>query len=112
MRLLSFAFAGLFAYAAYLNLNDPDPTNWILIYLAAAFACLRPTPLFSTTLVLSAGAWAYQIYGTLDLKVPVEVALTDWSMSGKGSEEVRELAGLLTICVVVSLLAISRRVSR
>jgi hypothetical protein len=36
LRVASALFAGLFAVAAALQLNDPDPVGWFAIYAAAA----------------------------------------------------------------------------
>jgi len=112
MRIVPIAFAALFAWAAYLNLNDPDAAPWIAVYLGAALACLRPTPVFSATLVGYCAWWAWQIHASLELQVPLLEALSDWGMHSKGSEEVRELGGLLLVCVVVSALALVRKASR
>ena len=38
LRILNGLFAALFVYAAVVNLNDPDPVQWVAIYAAGAVA--------------------------------------------------------------------------
>lgn len=91
MRVASALSALLFAYAAALQWNDPDPVRWMAIYGTAAVvagaAAFRPVPR-AVGLALAAVAllWA----ATLVPGVVSEAALT-------GTEEERELAGLLLV---------------
>ena len=39
-KTIGFLFTILFIWSAYLQLNDPDPILWIVIYLVAALASL------------------------------------------------------------------------
>ena len=39
-RIISLVFTVLFAWAAYLQSNDPDPLLWYLFYGTAAISCL------------------------------------------------------------------------
>jgi len=40
MRILSFTLAVMFVIFAFLQINDPDPVHWILIYGAMAVICI------------------------------------------------------------------------
>ena len=41
MSILNYCLAFLFFVSALLQLNDPDPLKWVLIYLVAAFFCFQ-----------------------------------------------------------------------
>jgi hypothetical protein len=108
--------AALFAVSAALQYNDPDPWQWIAIYVAAAAACvlwgLRRTawPL-ATAVALGALAWA----ATLLPDVLGHVGLSDLflRMNEKGGrvEIGREIGGLTIVLawMVVLLLGERRR---
>jgi GNAT superfamily N-acetyltransferase len=98
------AIAGLlFAYSALLQLNDPDPARWFVLY-AAASACFSASTYASAPKILfaglacAAGAWAL----TLVPGVWSERAFT-------GSEEERELAGLLLVALASVVLLSGKR---
>lgn len=40
MKILHFIFAALFLYIAFLQINDPDPLYWIIIYAGTAAIAL------------------------------------------------------------------------
>jgi hypothetical protein len=44
LRLASGLFAALFLLGAIVQINDPDPLRWMLLYLAAAALRRRPAP--------------------------------------------------------------------
>ena len=66
-RIVNGGWALLFAYAAAVQVNDPDPAGWILVYGTAAVICLvavadripvRPVFAFAVlALLFSAAAW-------------------------------------------------------
>jgi hypothetical protein len=65
-RLLSAVMAAFCGWAASVQLNDPDPERWVLMYLAVAFIALvgalgRPVPLAALTLFVVALSWAASI---------------------------------------------------
>ena len=85
MKIFASVVALLFAYSAFVQLNDPDPIRWILLYSGAVFIGLACV----------AGLWA----ATLAPGVVSDGSFT-------GSEEERELVGLL---LVSSASAVLRR---
>ena len=104
MRVLASIAALLFAYSAALQLNDPDPVRWFLLYGFAALVCvlhvLTRVPCFVPyTLTGVAVVWA----ATLLPSVLASASLT-------GTEEEREFAGLALVAAVCAVLG--RRSSR
>lgn len=99
MRTFALAFAALFAFAAAVQLNDPDPLGWIAIYLAAAGISAAsvwfsvPAAVF-LGLAAIAGLWALRLLAT----VLAEAA-------GTGTEIEREFGGLALITLVMIVLA-------
>ena len=92
-----------FAFAAAVNVSDPDPVRWIVIYLAAsgvaAHAALRgrmsPVPAFVVGLV--ALAWAIGI-GTGIHQIGVFGRMFEtWQMKDATVEVARETGGLLVV---------------
>jgi hypothetical protein len=88
-------FAGLagllFAYSAVLQLNDPDPVRWFALYgtasvLAAASAFVPIPGVIFAGLACVAATWAATL-------VPEVLSLSSFT----GTEEERELAGLLLV---------------
>ena len=81
----------LFAYSAAVQVNDPDPVRWLLLYGFASSVCLlhvvtrvpRWVPL---TLAAIAIAWAATL-------LPSVAASADFT----GTEDERELAGLVLV---------------
>ena len=60
MKALHFIFAALFLYMAYIQLNDPDPLYWIIIYVGTAAIALAKglgvSSDFWTTILIGAAA--------------------------------------------------------
>jgi hypothetical protein len=89
---------------ALLQLNDPDPLQWTLIYGASALVAVtaaraRPTGLAPWLLALVAAAWAARLAWRIPWPVGDLFALEDG----------RELAGLvLVVAVMVSVGAAGR----
>lgn len=90
-RAASVLFGALFAYAAALQFNDPDPLRWAALYAAAALvslaAAIRPLP-FWIPLGLAALALVWSL--TLVPGIVSEASFT-------GTEEERECVGLLLV---------------
>src|SRR5690348_17156410 len=74
-RSVSGGMAVLAVFAAYLQLNDPDPERWVALYLACAAVAVASTlgqssSVLSLGVALVAGAWALAILPEL---------VNDWS---------------------------------
>ncbi len=83
----------LFAWAAALQANDPDPLRWIALYLVAAALCaVAPYRALPLALPLGLGALAAIWAATL---VPTVLAESAWT----GTEVEREVGGLLVVAL-------------
>lgn len=99
MKIFASVVALLFAYAAFVQLNDPDPIRWLLIYgsivVVSVVSIFGQVPkLVFAGLACVAGLWAL----TLLPGVLSAAALT-------GTEEERELTGLVLVAVASAVLA-------
>src|SRR5687768_2790860 len=109
MRIVNFLLAIMFLAFAFLQINDPDPILWILIYgLMAVYAVMAIFDFYPQKFLIATVA-IYALYSLLF--VP---GLIDWFNSGDRSalfddvakmehlyiEESREFLGLI-ICIVV-----------
>ena len=107
--------AGLFGFAALLQLNDPDPIPWVAMYLAACIVSLmvalrRRMPRAAIAGVgLVAVAWAAMIalggpradeYGHM---------FDAWEMKSPAIEEAREASGLVIVAIWMAVLFIRTR---
>ena len=101
----------LFAAAALVQLNDPDPVQWVAIYTAAmalsfqAARRRRVPPAVPLALAAVALGWAYAIAarsGTLDYFHMFDA----WEMKSAGVEEAREVMGLLIVAAWMVVLGI------
>ena len=115
--MLSVPFAGFAAWAAIMQLNDPDPERWFALYAAAAVvsaACAIGRPLRRATLAVAliAFVWAAAIIPAL---------IGHWSISDLGAtmtnarpeiELGRELGGLLIVGSYCALAAVITRATR
>jgi uncharacterized membrane protein YedE/YeeE len=110
--LIAFGLAGflLFGYAAWVQLNDPDPVPWVVMYGAAALACLSvfrraPARLVPAAVAAVALAWSAVIFAGLE-RFPAWADLTaSRPMVGDYVEEAREALGLLLAGAWVGTLA-------
>ena len=98
MKIFASIAALLFGYSAFVQLNDPDPIRWIALYSCAAVLSAAsifiaiPRSVFAG-LACVAGLWATTL---------LPGVLSDSSFSG--TEEERELAGLLLVAVACAVL--------
>ncbi|RAW00252.1 transmembrane 220 family protein [Pseudochryseolinea flava] len=109
MRIVNFLLAIMFLGFAFLQLNDPDPIIWILIYGVMSVFCVMAIFEFYPQKFLIATTAIYILYSLVF--VP---GVIDWFNSGNRSalfddvakmeyyyiEEAREFLGLF-ICIVV-----------
>ncbi|MET0342307.1 MAG: transmembrane 220 family protein [Polyangiales bacterium] len=113
-QLLSVLMSGFLAWAAWMQLNDPDPARWAAFYLAGALVALtsalrRPLPRAAGLLTLVALAWAAAIVPEL---------LGTWRPADLGArmsperpevEYGRELGGLLIVAAYCAAAAYAGR---
>jgi hypothetical protein len=111
MRILHAVFAALFFLGAAVQLNDPDPLRWMLIYLAAAAACTlaalgrRSWQLAAAVAVAAliwAGMLAPQVLGAV---APGEL-VAEWEMKDARVEIGREMYGLFIIAAWMGLIVV------
>lgn len=112
-RIVFGLFSVLFLYAAYIQLNDPDPALWMAIYGTAAVICLaeligHPFP-SALTGALSVAAIVYAVYlsylfvnGHAEPMYPEKAGET---VAFLETEEGREAAGLLIAATIVGFSA-------
>jgi hypothetical protein len=108
------AIAALFALAAALQFNDPDPTRWIFIYLAAALASalwgrLPWSWMLAALVGLTALVWAAWIGFAMSEWVRPDVMFEPMQSRGGAVEQSRELYGLGIIAAWMAWLAVSGR---
>lgn len=96
---MNYIMMALFAYSAIVQLNDPDPIPWVLLYLAALAFCglwVAGRMPVVTAFVFSAGSL---IAGLVFLVQAVERDVWLWD------ENVNEAAGPLIVFLWISSLA-------
>lgn len=102
VKIANYVFAGVFAVAAALQLNDPDPVEWIAIYLGAALACAtwrrhQDAWWLSTAVGLAALIWAGVLAPDVIGKVGAHEFFESMDKKGGNAEIAREFGGLLII---------------
>lgn len=103
-----------FALSVAVQLNDPDRLRWMLIYGAAAAACLlsllhRLRWWLPAAIGIVALAWAATIAPRVLRKVPFGEMFGAWEMKSPGIEESREMYGLLIVAVWMGILVLRSR---
>lgn len=113
-RLLNGGMAALFAVSAILQLNDPDPAGWFLLYAAAATSCLM-VALRSRGWVLAAptaaaaGIWAIALRVAMNEIAPLATLFEELEMKTALIEETRELLGLGIIALWMLVICAASR---
>lgn len=101
MRFLDLTMSFLFASAAALQLNDPDPIRWVAVYSAAcvlsivAFFGRRVSPSFALGVFTVAIGWAALIALGGPAVSEYGHMFDAWEMKSPSVEEAREASGLL-----------------
>lgn len=118
-RVLDVLFAALFLFAASLQWNDPDPVRWVLIYTAAAAACVaalrRPRSwMLPGAVALVALGWAFALAARVVGQVELRSIFAEFKMTRSDplQEEAREAVGLLLVaawCAVLGVRAVRAR---
>ena len=104
MRGLSLVLAAVFALAAGLQFNDPDPWLWSGAYLGAAILSLlawREALSAKLAALAGLGFGLPALYWLPALLNAPASAFGAWEMDGAAAEEAREAGGLL-LCAVWS----------
>ena len=119
LRILNVLMALLFAFAAYVNFNDPDAPRWVAIYAApmviSAWAAIRPgaLPWYLPALVaVVALTWAGTIAPRALGRIPLGDMFKSWEMKDTTIEENREMFGLLIVAAWMIVLAVTRLAAR
>ena len=104
----------LFLFGAAVQLNDPDPLRWMLIYLAAAVACAfaaarRLSRLLPIIIAALALLWAATLAPRAFPDVRILEMFAAWEMANERIEDAREMYGLLLIAIYMGVLAITHR---
>jgi hypothetical protein len=111
-RVLNWGMAGLFAVAALLQYNDPDPLRWMAIYTAAsivtAYAAWHRTVPMAAPIVVAAVALIWGIEWSTDVPGLATYAhmFDAWEMKNVAVEEARETGGLMIVTGWMLVLAI------
>ena len=105
--------AALFAFAAAVQYNDPDPLRWMAIYGLAMLACgLALTGglprLLPALLGLIALVWAGTLAPGVVGRVSVGELFQSYGMLSPPVEEGREMGGLLIVAVWMGVLTLAR----
>lgn len=115
LRIANALAALLFLLGATVQLNDPDPWRWLLIYAAAAGCCglaearRREGRIGATALLVVALGWAGAIFaGGMEAIEPAAL-ISDLQMKTAGVERWREALGL---GVIAGWMAVLRRATR
>jgi len=112
VKFLDLIMAGLFAFAAALQFNDPDPIQWIAIYTAAAVLSLamavrrRVSPSLIVVVAVVAITWAAFIAFGGPAASEYRHMFDAWEMKSPPVEEAREASGLVIVAVWMSVLFI------
>jgi hypothetical protein len=100
----------VFVASAAVQYNDPDPTLWMLLYMAAAalcvgWACGWVSRWWFAGMAVAAAFAALAVVNTAPAGVDVWSAVWDWQMNASGSEIIRETGGLLLVAFWMAVLA-------
>lgn len=115
-RIINFLLAGMFLLFAFVQVNDPDPVVWILIYGMMAVLCIMAIFAYYPRPILIGVAVLYTLYAMVYLPGVItwlgtedKAALFDdvAKMEHVYIEEAREFLGL-AICLVVLVVYIIR----
>jgi hypothetical protein len=109
----NWVMAVVFGLSLAVQINDPDPLRWILLYAAAAAVCVlearrrTPWPVAAgvALIALLSAAWI----GRDARFVPIRSLFAEWEMRDTAVEEEREIGGLLIVMVWTTAVAIVAR---
>lgn len=101
----------VFGFSAAVQVNDPDPLRWIVIYLLAGAACVlsftrRVRVWFPALVAVIALAWSATLVPRVWGRVPFGDMFGAFEMRDLGVEESREMYGLGIVAVWMAVVAI------
>lgn len=104
MRTANALAAAIFALAALVQLNDPDPLLWICVYTAAAMICLRgwlalPQRRLCALMLVVASLWATSLAPQVIGKVSFSALFQELAMNSQAVEAGREMGGLMLVAL-------------
>jgi hypothetical protein len=111
---LCWALAVLFSLCVGLQVNDPDPIRWMLIYGGAAIAvALLPAQskvwcIGGTVVGIVAAAWGAYLGSQVASKIGISDLFLKMSEKGGAVEVGREAGGLVIIAVSLLVLSLHR----
>lgn len=113
-RLVNAVMAALFAVSAVLQLNDPDPAGWFLLYGAAATSALLATLrakawVLAAPTAAAAGIWAIALRVAMNELAPFSTLFQELEMKTPLIEETRELFGLGLIALWMLVICVAAR---
>lgn len=120
MKILNLLLAVLFIVFAFIQINDPDPVLWILIYGAMAVACVLAAFRYFYPKVLAGMLVLFIAYSFVSVSGAIKWLQSDdkhllfddlAKMQYLYIEEAREFLGLL-ICVLVVVLHLVHALKR
>jgi len=102
LGIANYGFAALFIVAAVLQHNDPDPTQWIAMYVGSAAACLswrrhQDAWWLSGAVAGAALVWAAALAPDVIGQVGAKEFFESMDKKGGNAELAREFGGLLII---------------
>lgn len=105
----------LFAFAAAVQVDDPDPIRWASIYAAAAAVSLQMAlrrqawPFAAPALAAVAALWAAWIAAAGPALEVYGRMFDAWEMASEAVEEAREASGLLIVAAWMTVLHVRWR---
>jgi len=111
LRVLNLLFLANYLLSIGLQYNDPDPMRWMLMYGAAAVACIiamrRPVPRWLTGVTIAAAlVWMAVLMPRVLGQVGLAEMFQERGMATMQIEEGREEIGLALIIVWMAVLLI------
>jgi Transmembrane family 220, helix len=112
VRTLDLVMTLLFAFAAALQFNDPDPVRWIAIYGAASVLSLtvffrrRVPPAVAIGVAAIALVWAASIAFGGPAASEYSHMFDAWEMKSPSVEEAREASGLLIVAAWMTVIGV------
>lgn len=112
MRFADLTIALLFAFAAALQYNDPDPIRWIAVYGSACVLSLvagfrrRVPPAAAIAVGLVALGWAAWIALGGPAASEYRHMFDAWEMKSPSVEQAREASGLILVAAWMTVLFI------